>query len=95
MQILRNSLCTGLVTAILMSASFVNASQTNYVANLNLKKVEQGWGKPGIDETIDGKPLTIAGQKFERGFGTHAESLLVLKLDGKGDRKSTRLNSSH
>jgi alpha-galactosidase len=38
---------------------------------------------------VDGNPLQIAGKKFERGLGTHADSLLYIELNGG----STRFNA--
>ncbi|WP_433903505.1 NPCBM/NEW2 domain-containing protein [Sphingobacterium puteale] len=32
------------------------------------------------------KPLTIAGQVYKRGFGTHAESSLFIQVDGKAKK---------
>lgn len=32
--------------------------------------------------------LTIAGETFDRGFGTHAESSLLIKLNGKAHKFS-------
>ncbi len=40
---------------------------------------------------MDNHPLTIAGQPFERGLGTHAESALYLDLKGDAERFSARV----
>ena len=42
----------------------------------------QGWRKPQVDRSFNGKPLSIAGQKFAHGVSTCATSTLWLELDG-------------
>ncbi|MBI3194040.1 MAG: NPCBM/NEW2 domain-containing protein [Ignavibacteriae bacterium] len=59
-------------------------SQTIWLDELDLSAMEIGWGSPNAKKSVDGNPLSIGGQKFERGVGTHAVSTLLLKLDGKG-----------
>ena len=43
------------------------------------------------NKSIDGRTLTIAGKSFERGFGSHSESLLTILLDGKATRFTARV----
>ena len=74
-------------TALLVLAgSVAYASETNWISSLNLRRVEQEWGKPGIDKSVEGKEITIAGEHFAHGFGTHATSQLRLGLIDKGLR---------
>ncbi|MPS63378.1 NPCBM/NEW2 domain-containing protein [Chryseobacterium sp.] len=61
----------------------LNAQSTVWLDQLDLSVATQGHGKLGINTSVDGKPLTIAGDVFKRGFGTHAESSLLIKLNGK------------
>lgn len=42
----------------------------------------QGWASPMANQSINKTPLSIAGQKFANGLGTHAVSLLYLDLQG-------------
>jgi len=58
-------------------------AQTVWLDQLDLSAATQGYGIPGKNKTVDGKTFTIAGKTFERGFGTHAESSLLVLLDGK------------
>jgi alpha-galactosidase len=58
-------------------------AQTVWLDELDLSTVTQGYGLPKKNKSIDGKTLTIAGKTFERGFGSHAESLWTILLDGK------------
>ncbi|KFE99797.1 alpha-galactosidase [Chryseobacterium formosense] len=61
----------------------LNAQNIVWLDELDLSVSTQGHGTPGINTSVAGKPLTIAGEVFKRGFGTHAESSLLIKLDGK------------
>ena len=36
--------------------------------------------------SVDGNPITIGGQEFSGGFGTHADSMLAVHLGGKAAR---------
>lgn len=49
---------------------------------LGVEHVQQGWGKPAANRTVDGNPLTIAGKTFEHGLGTHADSYLSIDVNG-------------
>jgi len=53
---------------------------------LDLSKMTAGWGEPQVDRNCTGKPLAIAGKRFDRGVGTHASSALHVALDGKAER---------
>ncbi|MBM4038027.1 MAG: hypothetical protein FJ290_05890 [Planctomycetes bacterium] len=44
--------------------------------------VTLGWGKLQTNQSVWEKPMTIAGKKFDRGLGTHAESRIVYDLAG-------------
>ncbi|MBI1808181.1 MAG: NPCBM/NEW2 domain-containing protein [Ignavibacteria bacterium] len=63
-------------------------SQTIWLDQLDLSAMECGWGTSKANTSVEGNPLTIAGQKFDRGVGTHAVSTFLLNLDGKGKRFS-------
>jgi len=58
-------------------------AQTVWLDQLDLSAATQGYGVPGKNKSLDGKAITIAGKTFERGFGTHAESSLIVQLNGK------------
>ena len=59
------------------------SAQTVWLDQLDLSKATQGYGVPMKNKSIDGKPLTIAGKTFERGFGSHSVSSLTILLEGK------------
>lgn len=48
--------------------------------------MRQGWGQPQIDRSIREQPLSIGGQKFAHGVGTHAHSVLWIDLAGGSER---------
>ena len=59
-----------------LSLLFVSQSfaQTIWLDDLDLSTMETGWGNVHARKSVDGNPLTVGGQKFERGVGTHAEN---------------------
>jgi alpha-galactosidase len=63
------------------------ASETFPVSALKLE-VAQDYGEPHADKTVDGHPLTIGGQKFEHGLGTHANSFMYIRLGGSAEQFS-------
>lgn len=54
-----------------------------WLDELGAEPAIEGWGETRANKSVDGNPLTIAGQSFERGLGTHAEGRYRIKLDGK------------
>ena len=63
----------------------LSAQTTVWLDQLDLSAATQGYGVPKKNRTVDGKIMNIAGRTFQRGFGTHAESSLVVQLDGKAN----------
>jgi alpha-galactosidase len=59
-----------------------HSAKTVWLDTLNLSAATQGRGEPQNNKSVDGTPLTISGQAFARGFGTHAVSRLRVKLAG-------------
>ena len=57
-------------------------AETVWLDQLDLRTAVQSWGEPQKNQSFNGKPLTIGGKQFERGFGTHAESTLNINLGG-------------
>jgi alpha-galactosidase len=62
--------------------------ETVWLSSLDLTNIMQGWGEAQADKAVTGKPLSIAGQKFEHGVGTHAVSVIRLQLNGGSERFS-------
>jgi alpha-galactosidase len=59
---------------------------TVWLADLDLSHMRQGYGKAQVNRSIREKPLSLAGQTFEHGVGTHANSTLWIDLRGGADR---------
>jgi alpha-galactosidase len=72
--------------ALLVLAAVARAQDTVALQKLDLTHMRQGWGAPQVDRGIREKPLSIGGQKFEHGVGTHATSVLWIELGRQTDR---------
>jgi alpha-galactosidase len=83
--------CTFTLILFTLSAGLSSLAETVWLDDLDVSKTQQGWGKPQRNKSVDGHALAIAGHKFERGLGTHAESALEIKLGGGAQRFSARL----
>lgn len=75
---------------LLFFALVAVAAETVCVGDLELK-VKQDWGEVHRNQSADGNSLTIGGQKFDHGFGTHANSTLRLGLDGRAESFTARV----
>ena len=67
-------------TALIVCATNSSHAATIPLRSLDLTKIRQGWGQAKANASVDGKPLSIAGRKFDAGIGTHAASLLSIDL---------------
>ncbi|HPS02855.1 MAG TPA: NPCBM/NEW2 domain-containing protein [Candidatus Sumerlaeota bacterium] len=72
----------------LAAASTAFAAERVWLDELDLSTFTSGWGKAQARKSVGGAPLTIEGQKFEHGVGTHAQAQYILDLGGKGVRFS-------
>ena len=66
-------------------ADLTRGSTTNELGTLELHSLQQDWGEPHANLSVDGHALSIGGRKFERGLGTHAVSTFRLALGGQGE----------
>jgi hypothetical protein len=57
-------------------------TQSAWISALDLTNAHQGWGKPGVDKSVDGHPISIAGRKYDHGFGTHSIGRFDIDLHG-------------
>jgi alpha-galactosidase len=62
------------------------AAQIVLLSSLDVSKTVQSTGRAQVDKSYTGKPLSIAGRKFDHGLGTHALSKLAIDLKGSADR---------
>jgi len=51
------------------------------LGSLRQESSSQGWGTLGINKSVSGTPLSVGGQKFESGLGTHAQSEIVYDVE--------------
>src|ERR1041385_8584652 len=76
-----------LLPVFITALSFpVQAAQTVWLSSLDLSKMQQGWGKPQTNQAVTAKPMSINGQTFDHGVGTHAVSMFWIQLAGGSDR---------
>ncbi len=61
----------------------VRDTNSNYLSDYEPLYYRQDWGILGFDETCEGNTLSIAGQEFEKGLGTHANSTIRYSLNGE------------
>ena len=57
-----------------------------WLDDLNLSGAKQTWGEPHAKKSVSGYDLSVGGETFDHGFGTHAISTLNLKLDGNAKK---------
>ena len=74
------------IALVWLGAARMARAETYGIETLDLSNVEQGWGSPHANKTVDGHGLSIAGRKFEHGLGTHASSTFRISLVGKAER---------
>jgi len=53
-----------------------------YLSDVRPEVTDQDWGTLRMDRSVDGNTLSVGGQAFERGLGTHANSRLVYGVHG-------------
>ena len=85
---MKSRLLTSLGFAAALCAAKNVAAETVWLDQLELRTVVQGWGDPHKNQSVESHALRIAGKEFERGFGTHAESILHVNLDGGAQKFS-------
>jgi len=54
-----------------------------YLSDLSPLSASQGWGKLGIDVSVEGNPLRVGGETFAKGLGTHAHSEILFEIEPK------------
>lgn len=73
---------------ILLAALAASCSQLPpkkvFLHEMDLSKMETGWGTVRANLSCDNNQLTVAGQIYEKGVGTHAVSKMMIHLNGEG-----------
>jgi alpha-galactosidase len=76
---------------VLVASGEAVAAETVWLSSLDLSSIVQGWGKAQPDRSVTGKPICVAGRTFERGIGTHADSVVRLELGGGAEAFSAQV----
>lgn len=72
-----------MLTALLSLAAAAHAqSRGVWLDTLDLRNMRQSWSTAQRNRSVQGKPITIAGRRFERGVGTHAVSRFAVPCAG-------------
>jgi len=74
-------------TALLISLGFAGLAAADVVplSELGIEGIVQDWGKPHLNLSMGGKPLTIGGVHYATGIGTHACSAIWIDTKGHAD----------
>ncbi len=75
-----------LIALIVIMVAGTVLAETVRLSELDLSKVQQGWGWPRADKSCDGNMLTIANETYQYGLGTHADSVLYIELKNSAKR---------
>lgn len=68
------------MSTLMSAASYADSL---YLEELGTKAISSGWQMTQPSRSIEGNVLTIDGQTFKQGVGTHAPSLATILLDGQ------------
>lgn len=74
-----------LATTLFFFIIGVYAQQTTPLSELNLRLMTTGYSNAKANKSIDGNPITLQGKEY-KGVGTHANSKIIVSLEGKGKR---------
>jgi len=79
---MKNLTLTFVLTLFLFSSCYKETKKI-WLSETGIANIEQGWGAPRKNLSIDGNALTINGLIYENGIGTHSLGKIYIKLDGK------------
>ncbi len=58
---------------------------------LDMSVARQGWGQTQACKSVDGNPLSVGGEKFQRGVGTHPQGEILVVVDPVPGRFSAKV----
>lgn len=64
----------------------LSSAATIRLEDLSLTGLRQDWGKPSAGRSVEGNLISIGGQTFNHGIGTHAEATWSIDLGGGAQR---------
>jgi alpha-galactosidase len=77
--------------ALVAGTTHAQTNRTYPLGALDIGQVEQGWGEPHANQSVEGHTLSIGGQAFTNGLGTHATSQFVLDVGGRAVKFSAEV----
>ena len=72
-----------LALSLFAGTTHAQTARTYSISALDISQVEQGWGEPQANKSVEGHTLSIGGQAFTNGLGTHAASEFILDVGGR------------
>ena len=84
------SLTSFLVLFLTSNSSLGAETDTHefWLSNLDYSRIEQGWGQGRSNRSVDNRGMTVAGKRYNNGIGTHAYSIIPIKIEGKATELS-------
>jgi len=79
---LKLSLSLAAVLFALSAIAETPSAQHIWLDSLDLKHVQQGYGKPRAGKSVDGNPIKLGGKTYAHGIGTHAVGCMAIDLHG-------------
>jgi alpha-galactosidase len=76
--------------ALLLTSGLALADSLR-LEELGLDALQQDWGRPAADKSVEGHPLSIGGEKFAHGLGSHATSIWRIDLGGTAQRFTAKV----
>ncbi len=67
------------------------APSSLYLSDVKPDHATQDWGQLGRDRSVDGNPLRVGGQEYQKGLGSHANSTVTYRIDGVFKRFTARV----
>ena len=83
--------CFVLGVILIISCSCVSTPRKIWLDELDLSEMSSGWGTPQKSKSIIKREISIGGERFKRGVGTHALSTFLIDLHGAGERFFARV----
>lgn len=83
----RRIIFISVLSALTLGAtSTARGSDVVWLDELDAGKIHQDYGKPQINRSMRAKTLTVGGETFQHGIGTHANMSLWIDLAGNAQR---------
>jgi alpha-galactosidase len=75
-----------LILAPLIWAATSLLAESVLISSLDLSQMSAGWSVPKTNRGVMGQPISIGGQRYAQGVGTHAPSTLHIAVQGQAKR---------